>query len=67
MKLGRYKHYKGGLYDVLFIAKHTETSEDMVVYQALYGEFGYWVRPLSMFQESVVVNGQEIPRFSPLI
>ena len=48
-----YKHFKGNVYRVLHIAKHTETLEDMVVYQAMYGERGIWVRPLSMFEEVI--------------
>ncbi|WP_019553126.1 DUF1653 domain-containing protein [Propionispira raffinosivorans] len=60
---GIYRHYKGKEYRVLFIAKHSETVEEMVVYQALYGECGYWVRPKKMFMESVNVGGQLMPRF----
>lgn len=63
MKLGRYLHYKGQEYEVLHIARHSETREAMVVYRALYGEFGIWVRPLSMFQETVMVDGTPVPRF----
>jgi hypothetical protein len=61
-----YRHHKGGLYRVLFLARHSETEEVMVVYQALYGERGYWVRPLSLFLERVLVEGREVPRFEPL-
>jgi hypothetical protein len=63
IQTGIYRHYKGKEYRVLFIAKHSETVEEMVVYQALYGEFGYWVRPKKMFMESVDVGGQLMPRF----
>ncbi len=56
---GIYKHYKGNLYKVFAIAKHSETLEDMVVYQALYGEYGLWVRPATMFEEMV----GEVKRF----
>lgn len=63
IKPGRYRHFKGKEYEVLAVAKHSETLEEMVVYRALYGEYGYWVRPLSMFGETVMVNGQEMPRF----
>lgn len=63
IKPGRYRHFKGKEYEVLAVAKHSETMEEMVVYRALYGEYGYWVRPLSMFGETVMVNGQEMPRF----
>lgn len=63
IKLGVYKHYKGNEYRVLAIASHSETLEKMVVYQALYGECGIWVRPISMWNELVDVNGVETPRF----
>ncbi|ETJ29011.1 hypothetical protein Q604_UNBC16446G0001, partial [human gut metagenome] len=53
----KYRHFKGNEYLVLHLAKHSETLEDLVVYQALYGERGIWVRPLSMFTEKVEVNG----------
>ena len=59
-----YKHYKGNRYKVLAIAKHSETLEDMVVYQALYGERGIWVRPKSMWSEEVTVNGKTVLRFA---
>jgi hypothetical protein len=61
---GRYRHYKGGEYEVLFEARHSETEEPLVVYQALYGEHGYWVRPKGMFFENVTVDGREQPRFA---
>ena len=60
---GRYRHFKGRLYEVIGIARHSETEEEMVVYRALYGEFGLWVRPRAMFQEKVMHEGREIPRF----
>lgn len=60
---GRYRHYKGKDYEVLFVATHSETGERMVVYRTLYGDRGYWVRPLAMFTETVVVDGVERPRF----
>ena len=63
LKIGRYRHYKGGEYDVIGIARHSETDEDMVVYRPLYGEQGLWVRPLSMFEESVTIAGEVVPRF----
>ncbi len=61
---GLYQHYKGPFYEVLALAKHSETEEDMVVYRALYGERGVWVRPLSMFNETVMVDGQPVARFA---
>ena len=61
---GRYRHYKGQEYQVLGVARHSETEQPLVVYRALYGEFGLWVRPLAMFMESVQVNGQLQARFA---
>ena len=61
-----YRHFKGNVYRVLHIAKHSETLEDMVVYQAMYGERGVWVRPLSMFEEAIERDGKTIRRFSPI-
>lgn len=61
---GRYRHYKGGEYEVLGVARHSETLAPMVVYRALYGEAGLWVRPYAMFCESVVVDGRAQPRFT---
>lgn len=64
VKIGaRYRHYKGNEYVVLAIAKHSETLEETVVYRAEYGDGQVWVRPLSMFLESVTVNGETRPRF----
>lgn len=60
---GLYEHYKGLQYKVIAIARHSETLEELVVYQALYGEQGIWVRPLSMFAENIVINRQSVPRF----
>lgn len=60
---GRYRHYKGNDYAVLGVARHSETDEELVVYRALYGEYGLWVRPLAMFTELVTVAGQQRPRF----
>ncbi|WP_128426191.1 DUF1653 domain-containing protein [Gudongella oleilytica] len=59
----KYRHFKGNDYLVLNIAKHSETLEDFVVYQALYGDRGIWVRPMSMFEEMVEVNGIPVNRF----
>ena len=61
---GRWKHFKGNEYEVLGIARHSETLEPMVVYRALYGEGGLWVRPAAMWLETVERNGQHIPRFT---
>ena len=61
---GIYQHFKGNRYKVLFCARHSETVEEMVVYQALYGEKGFWVRPAQMFLETVAHNGETVPRFS---
>ncbi|MET1080246.1 MAG: DUF1653 domain-containing protein [Pseudomonas sp.] len=61
---GLYRHYKGPEYRVLGVATHSETEEVLVVYQALYGDYGLWVRPLSMFRETVEVNGETLPRFA---
>lgn len=61
--IGTYRHFKGRLYKVVMIAKHSETLEDYVVYQALYGEKGMWVRPLSMFEETVEINDTVVKRF----
>ena len=58
-----YEHYKGLRYKIIGVARHSETLEEFVVYQALYGEGGMWVRPLTMFLENVVINGQPHPRF----
>jgi len=63
MKSGRYRHFKGGEYEVQGVARHSETGEQLVVYTPLYGDGGLWVRPLSMFQETVQHEGQKVPRF----
>lgn len=63
LKPGRYRHFKGKEYEVIGVAKHSETLEEYVVYRALYGEGGLWIRPLVMFLENVSVNGEVIPRF----
>jgi hypothetical protein len=61
---GRYRHYKGHEYQVLGIARHSETLAPLVVYQALYGERGLWVRPAAMFVETVELHRQLVPRFA---
>lgn len=63
MKKGIYQHYKGNYYKVICTAKHSETEEEMVVYQCLYGDHNYWVRPLAMFEEEIEVDGKVIKRF----
>ncbi|GFO57469.1 hypothetical protein GMSM_44760 [Geomonas sp. Red276] len=63
---GSYRHYKGNEYEVIGIARHSETEEEMVVYRKLYGDRSLWVRPLAMFQEQVEVDGRLVPRFAPL-
>lgn len=61
-----YEHYKGQRYKVLQVARHTETLEEVVVYQALYGAHEYWVRPLKMFLEEIEINGKLQPRFKEI-
>jgi hypothetical protein len=61
---GRYRHYKGGLYEVVDTVRHSETLEPMTLYRALYGEQGLWVRPAAMFLEVVVIEGVSQPRFT---
>lgn len=63
IKPGLYRHFKGGIYEVIFVAKNSETLEDMVVYRANYGEHGVWVRPLSMWNETVERDGKTFKRF----
>ncbi len=64
MKKGIYKHFKGNKYELLYTATHSETMEEMVVYKALYGDGGIWVRPISMWSEEVKdENGNKVPRF----
>jgi hypothetical protein len=62
--LGRYRHYKGRDYSVLGFARHSETEDVLVLYVPLYGEGGYWVRPLALFTATVLVEGREVPRFA---
>ena len=64
MQRGVYKHYSGKLYQVLYVARHSESLEEVVVYQDLNGDYGYWVRPLQMFHETVTVEGREVQRFA---
>ena len=66
VKPGIYHHYKGNDYEVIDIVRHSETEEELVLYRALYGECGLWVRPLEMFSETVEIDGKTIPRFAYL-
>ena len=67
IKIGqKYRHCKGKEYQVLHLARHSETMELMVVYRALYDDYGIWIRPLDMFLEQVEINGQFINRFEEL-
>ena len=63
---GRYRHFKGNAYEVIGVARHSETDERMVVYRPLYNDSGLWVRPVAMFQETVTHEGQTVPRFAYL-
>ena len=64
IKPGRYRHFKGKEYEVLGVARHSETEEELVVYRALYGDFGLWVRPVSMWNETVERDGKTFRRFT---
>ena len=64
IKQGRYRHFKGREYEVIGVAKHSETLEEMVVYRQLYGEHGLWVRPASMWEETVERDGKTYKRFT---
>ncbi|MBR6555662.1 MAG: DUF1653 domain-containing protein [Clostridia bacterium] len=66
VKPGKYRHYKGNEYRVIGMARHSETLEPMVVYQALYGEKGIWVRPAHMWSELVTVGDTQVLRFAPV-
>ena len=63
IKKGKYRHFKGNLYEVIDVVHHSETREPLVLYRALYGEHGLWVRPLPMFMETIERDGQEVQRF----
>jgi hypothetical protein len=65
--LGRYRHYKGGEYEVVGVARHSETLEPLVVYRPLYNATGWWVRPHAMFFGTVQVDGLEVPRFERVL
>lgn len=64
IKPGRYRHFKGKEYEVLGVARHSETEKELVVYRALYGDFGLWVRPVSMWNETVERDGKTFRRFT---
>ncbi|MEP7299354.1 MAG: DUF1653 domain-containing protein [Burkholderiales bacterium] len=64
--LGRYRHYKGGEYEVIGVARHSETGEPLVVYRPLYNATGWWVRPHAMFFETIDIDGVTRPRFAPV-
>lgn len=64
IKCGKYRHFKGNEYEVLGVARHSETMEELVVYRALYGEGGMWVRPAGMWTEMVERDGKTMPRFA---
>lgn len=66
IKFGKYRHYKGKEYEVVGVARHSETLEELVIYRALYGNFDLWARPLAMFLEEVEVDGKKVPRFQYL-
>lgn len=66
VKLGRYRHYKGGEYEVIGVARHSETRELLVVYRPLYNQTGLWVRPYAMFFEQVEQDGRPRPRFAAI-
>lgn len=63
IKTGKYRHFKGKEYEVIGIAKHSETLEEYVVYKALYGEYDLWIRPLNMFEETITKDGKTFKRF----
>jgi hypothetical protein len=63
IRMGRYRHYKGNEYQVIGVARHSETEEPMVVYRKLYGDGSMWVRPLEMFEQNVTIDMQSVPRF----
>ncbi|MDO8271549.1 MAG: DUF1653 domain-containing protein [Gammaproteobacteria bacterium] len=64
IKAGIYRHHKNNLYQVIGVARHSETEEEHVVYRPLYGDRGLWIRPLAMFDETIEVDGRQIKRFT---
>ena len=65
-KKGKYRHFKGNLYEVVDLVRHSETQEPLVLYRALYGDHGLWVRPLEMFFETIEREGKTLLRFEPV-
>ena len=65
-KKGKYRHFKGNLYEVVNLVHHSETQEPLVLYRALYGDHGLWVRPLEMFFETIERDGKTLQRFEPI-
>ena len=66
LPLGKYRHYKGGEYEVMGVARHSETLEPLVMYRPLYNDTGWWLRPFAMFVEEIEIDGKRQPRFAPL-
>ena len=66
IKIGKYRHYNGKDYQVLGVAKHSETGEELVVYKKLYDDYALWVRPVEIFTEMVEMDGKKVPRFEYL-
>lgn len=64
LPLGKYRHYKGGEYEVIGVARHSETLEPLVVYRPLYNDTGWWLRPFAMFVEEIEIDGRRQPRFT---
>jgi len=63
LKLGNYEHYKGKIYKVLGVGRHSETLAELVIYQAQYGDYDIWLRPIKMFTEKININKKEVPQF----
>ncbi|MDC8785938.1 DUF1653 domain-containing protein [Roseateles koreensis] len=64
-RLGRYRHYKGGTYEVIGVARHSETQEPLVIYRPLYNDSGLWARPHAMFFGNLEIAGETVARFTP--
>ncbi|WP_261844614.1 DUF1653 domain-containing protein [Aliamphritea ceti] len=67
LQSGKYRHYKGAEYEVLEVARHSETEEYLVVYRQCYGDKSLWVRPYEMFVETVTIDGETVPRFALIV